>query len=84
MYMNTQYNPEVVARTANTVLVLVFLSVALFLSMSRVDSFVKNRSIHECALISRFEQTDEKNNTKVSYPVSDIYKQCLKDKGILR
>jgi len=82
--MNTQNNQETVSKTANVVLVILFLSVALFFSLKRVDSSIKNKAIYECAITSRFEQTNEENKTKVSYPVADIYKQCLKDKGILR
>ncbi len=79
---NTQNNPELVARTASTILVVIFLSIALFFSLRKADVYMKNQAIHQCGLISRFEQSDQKNHTKVSYPVADVYKQCLKDKGI--
>ena len=82
--MNVQNNQEAIARTTNAILLIVFLSVALFFTLQRVDGYIKNKAIYECGLISKFEQSDDKTNTKVSYPVADIYKQCLKNKGILR
>lgn len=80
----TQNNPEVVSRTASVFLVVIFLSVALFFGLKKADVFLTNQAINQCALISRFEQSDQEKNTKVSYPVADVYKKCLKDKGILR
>ncbi|MBP6044978.1 MAG: hypothetical protein WAT72_00010 [Microgenomates group bacterium] len=81
---NTQNNPEIVSRTASSFLLVIFLSFALFFSLKKIDTYLKNQAIYQCALISRYEQTDQKTGTKVSYPVADVYKQCLKDKGILR
>lgn len=82
--MNSQNNPEVFPRSASAFLVIIFMSLALYFTLKKVDVYMTNQAIHQCALISRFEQTDQEKNTKVSYPVAEVYKQCLTDKGILR
>lgn len=79
--MHDQKSTENLTRTANVILVVIFLSVALFLSLRRVDTYLKLKAIDDCMQASSFEQTVEKDNTVVSYPVTDMYKKCLQDKG---
>ncbi len=72
-----------VARTAGTVLVLAFLSVALYFGVNRFDRYQHAQAVFQCAMTSRFEQhVDEK--TTVSYPITDVYKQCIKDAGVTK
>lgn len=72
-----------VARTAGTVLMLAFLSVALYFGVNRFDRYMHAQSVFQCGMTSRFEQNvDEK--TKVSYPITDVYKQCMKDAGFVK
>ncbi len=72
-----------VARTAGTVLVLIFLSIALYLGLNRFDRYMHAQSVFQCGMTSRFEQNvDEK--TMVSYPITDVYKQCLKDAEVTK
>lgn len=68
-----------------------FLLIALFLGaivlfgyllILRIDTFLKDRAIDECAKISKFEKNLPDENAKVSYPVIDIFNDCLKRKGI--
>lgn len=56
------------------------LLVALSLILSRVDFFLKNRAVNDCSEMSRFEKTDR--GTKIAYPLQDLYKECLKQKGL--
>lgn len=74
-------NTESLSRTANVILVVIFLSVALFLGLRRVDTYLKLKAMDDCMQASSFEQTVEKDNAVVSYPVTDMYKKCLQDKG---
>lgn len=61
------------------------LSIALFIgllfSLKRVDSYLRIRAVEECGKVSRYEKTITDENAKASYPVVDVYKTCLKDKG---
>lgn len=52
----------------------------VFLSLNRVDSFLKLKAMGDCALASRYEDTP-KEGVKVSYPVEEMYKNCLREKG---
>ena len=42
----------------------------------------KNSAITECAKISKYEKKLESDSAVVSYPILDVYKKCLHDKGI--
>lgn len=53
--------------------------VALFLALQRVDAFLRIKAVDECAKNSRYEET--RDGVKVWYPVPEVYKNCLKDKG---
>lgn len=58
----------------------IVLLVVLSLILSRIDLFLKNKAINDCSKISRFEKTD--GGTKIAYPLQDLYKECLKQKGL--
>ncbi len=76
-----QRNTDNVSKTANVLLVIIFLSVALFFGLKRIDLSLRETAVDNCSRISRFEQTLNNNATKVSYPLVEVYKQCLNDKG---
>ena len=59
--------------------ILMFISVLL--SLQKVDQYIKFKGYDDCAKISRSETTAQ-NGDKVFYPLEDVYKNCLKDKGI--
>lgn len=52
----------------------------LIMVLARVDKYLKQEAMAECAKISSFSTTDQAGN-KVSYPVKEIYANCLKEKG---
>lgn len=79
---NNEYQ-MMVARTAGTVLMLVFLSVALYFGLGRIDRYLDLKARQDCAAATRYEKVDEATKTTVSYPVTDLYKQCLKEKHLL-
>jgi len=53
---------------------------AFYLVLMRVDTYLRQKAIDDCAKISRYE-TSEKT-ASFSYPVLDIYNKCLVDKGV--
>lgn len=59
---------------------LVFLGVALFLVLQRVDSFLKLKAIGDCGQSSNYQVKDQ-SGALVSYPVAGVYEKCLKEKG---
>lgn len=56
--------------------------VIFILALTRFDTYMKYKGIDNCAKASRFEQTITDQNAKVSYPVQDVYKDCLSKKNI--
>lgn len=64
----------------NTIIIGVAFIVAVYLTLQKVDKFLQIKAVDDCGKISRYEVSpDEK--TKITYPLGDVYKQCLKDKG---
>ena len=63
----------------NTLIVVIFMAIALFLTLSKADNYLRIKAVDDCGKISRYEAN--LNNAKVSYPLVDVYKSCLKDKG---
>ena len=59
--------------------VLIFVSV--FMSLQKVETYLKYKAIDDCARISRYEASVA-DGGKVSYPLDDVYKACLKEKGV--
>lgn len=58
----------------------ILLFVGLFLALGRVDTYLKYKAIDDCGQVSRY-QTKDKTAT-VTYPITDMYDSCLKDKGV--
>lgn len=56
--------------------------VAFYLTITRVDSYIREKGIDNCAHISTYTITVPDDNAVVLYPVVDVYSQCLRDKGI--
>lgn len=54
--------------------------VAVFMALGRVDTYMKIKAMDDCAKSSRYE-AQVQDGGKVSYPLSDMYESCLKDKG---
>ena len=65
-----------------TLLGVVLFFIVMLLGIARVDTFLKNQAITECAQISRTENTSNDGKTKYVYPLVDVYKDCLAKKGI--
>ena len=64
-----------------TVLILIFSMIALQLVLTKVDIFLRLKAMNDCAMASRYETKDETTGATVSYPASNLYKTCLKEKG---
>lgn len=60
--------------------ILIFVSV--FMSLQKVETYLRYKAIDDCGKIARYEATLPDENARVLYPLDDIYKSCLKDKGI--
>ena len=65
---------------STTILWVVLAAAALFFAVTRADKFLKIKAVDDCARISRYE-VQEKSGAKVSMPIEDQYKNCLKTKG---
>ncbi|GIW62082.1 MAG: hypothetical protein KatS3mg089_0934 [Patescibacteria group bacterium] len=54
--------------------------IAIYSALVRVDHYLRLKAFDDCGELSRYETTDK--NSRFSYPVLDIYNQCLEDKGL--
>lgn len=53
---------------------------ALWMLLPRLDQYLRIMAVTDCSKISKYE-TRPDGNTVVTYPMSEFYKACLKDKG---
>lgn len=60
--------------------ILIFVAIILFALLA--NTFIRNQAIDQCAKSSTYEKNLVSEDAKVTYPVIDIYEQCLKQKGI--
>lgn len=52
------------------------------LANTQVSNYLRMKAIDDCGKVSRFEKENVDERAKITYPVGDVYKACLKDKGI--
>ena len=57
------------------------LAMGIYFGIQKADKYLELKARHDCAVISRFEISIPTDNTVVWYPVNDVYKQCLDEKG---
>ncbi len=60
---------------------MLLLFAAFYLGLMRVDVYLRNSAVDECGRMSKFEKRDNSQNAIISYPVADVYQDCLKRKG---
>jgi len=60
----------------------ILLFVAFYLTLLRVDAYLQNSAIDACASFSKFEKTDKGQSAVISYPIKDVYQECLIKKGL--
>ena len=65
----------------STIVLLVFGVIVSFLLLSRVDSYLKLKALGDCSMASKYETNAPDGTSKVSYPVEELYKKCLAEKG---
>lgn len=65
----------------NGVIAAIVIMIFAYLSLMRIDKFLKIKAVDDCANASRYERTIPAEQAKVTAPVMDQYKSCLKDKG---
>ena len=66
-----------------TASVVIALGVLAYLGFSFYDTYktqVRNEALYQCATSSKYEVAS--GDTTVSYPVADLYEECLEEKGI--
>lgn len=63
----------------NRVVTFAILAVLAWLALTRADAFLRLKAVDDCARSSRYESQSE--SVKTIAPITDVYQQCLKDKG---
>lgn len=78
--MVNQINQQTIS-VINRIIACLFLIISLILILQHVDKYLRIKAVDDCTKISRYEKQLPEENAKVFYPLTDIYKACLKDKG---
>ena len=65
----------------STLLLTIFLFVTLFFALNKIDKYLRIQAVDQCAKLSKYEVVNSKDQSRISYPIVDVYKTCLKDKG---
>lgn len=60
--------------------VLIVAAIVVFAILA--NTYIRNQAIDGCAQSYRYSQSLTNGNANVEYPMTELYKQCLKDKGI--
>lgn len=68
-------------QTVNMVIGAIAFIVIVFLVLTKVDKALKIVAVDQCMRSSKYEKVLKAEDAKVSYPLTDFYKSCLKDKG---
>lgn len=55
---------------------------AFWLSLLRLDQYLRVKAQVECSKLSHTEQTVNNGASKVTYPLPDFYNKCLERSGI--
>ena len=72
--MNTQF------KDTGLVLLGILIFASVFMSLQRVDKYLKVKAIDDCGKVSRYEFNGS-DGTRSQTPIEEIYKACLKEKG---
>jgi len=59
----------------------VILAVGIYAALERADKYLEFKARADCAAVSKHQVTIESDGVVVSYPVEDIYRKCLDEKG---
>lgn len=73
---------EISPRIVVALLGIILLFVSIYLGFLRIDTYLRNAAIDTCAASSRYEKNDKTQNAVISYPIQDVYENCLTRKGI--
>lgn len=52
-----------------------------FFGLQVVNKSLRIKAVDECGHVSKYEKTLTEEHAKVTYPLAEVYKNCLKDKG---
>ena len=58
----------------------IFLIISVYMTLQRVDKYIKVKAIDDCGRIARYEFTGS-DGVKTYSPMEEVYKKCLSDKG---
>lgn len=73
-----QITPRLVVALVGIILAFVI----LFLGLLRVDSIIRNAGVDGCAASSKYQKNDKGQDAVITYPIQDVYKDCLQRKGL--
>lgn len=69
------------SQTINLIVGLVVFLFIFFIALNRIDKVIKINAVDGCMKSSKYEKEFPDQNSKITSPMNDLYKTCLKDKG---
>lgn len=76
--LSQQLTPRLIVAFIGIVLAFVI----LFLGLMRADNLIRSIAVDGCAAISKYQKNDKGQDAIVTYPIQDVYKDCLQRKGL--
>ena len=70
-----------IGQTIRFALGLLTVAAIAFLAYNQASNAIRERAVDNCARISRYQLQNPTDGTTVWYPIDEIYKKCLTDKG---
>ncbi len=64
-----------------SLVMIIAVAMGMYYGLQRVDKYLELKARDDCAEISHFTVIVAKDNTTVSYPVEEVYRKCLNEKG---
>lgn len=57
------------------------LAVGIYLGLQKADKYLELKARADCSTVSRHQISIPTDNVVVYYPIEDMYKKCLDEKG---
>lgn len=73
--------PPVFANFIGLLIIAVTILFSIFFLGSKIDRYLRIKAVDDCGKISQFTHKNEANSSTSTYPIVEVYENCLKDKG---
>lgn len=65
-----------------SVFALILAALGGYFALQSANTYIRYMGFRDCAQVGTYEVTVPDENARVTYPLQDVYDQCLRDKGL--